>query len=31
MAAQKGRDLLLKIHDESGSYSDANYVVVWGL
>lgn len=30
MAAQSGRDLLLKIHDGSGSFDDANYAVVGG-
>ncbi|PCI59459.1 MAG: phage major tail protein, TP901-1 family [Kordiimonadales bacterium] len=30
MAAQSGRDLLLKVHDGSGLFDDANYVVVGG-
>lgn len=31
MAAQKGKELLLKIHDGSSSYDDANYVVIGGM
>jgi len=31
MAAQKGRDLLVKIHDGSASFEDANYNVVAGM
>ncbi|WP_262689784.1 phage major tail protein, TP901-1 family [Kordiimonas aestuarii] len=30
MAAQLGRELLLKIHDGSSSYEDSNYVAVGG-
>ncbi len=30
MAAQRGRDLLVKIHDGSASFEDANYIVVGG-
>ncbi|MFC3051655.1 phage major tail protein, TP901-1 family [Kordiimonas pumila] len=31
MAAQQGRDLLIKIHDGSGDFDDENYVVVGGI
>ncbi|MEX0298013.1 MAG: phage major tail protein, TP901-1 family [Kordiimonas sp.] len=30
MAAQKGRELLIQIHDGSGDFNDENYVVVGG-
>jgi len=30
MAAKSGRDLLVKIHDGSANFDDANYVVVGG-
>lgn len=30
MAAQKGRDLLIQIHDGSADFNDENYVVVGG-
>jgi len=30
MAAQQGRELLLKIHDESNDFADANYIAVGG-
>lgn len=30
MAAQKGRDLLVQIHDGSADFADANYVTVGG-